>query len=48
MVGNSNECGHAVVCVVIGSGKSNVIGCEDGDWCIMIWFVIEGHSKFVS
>ena len=32
MVGNSNEYHDALVCIVIGSWKSNVIGSEDGDW----------------
>ena len=32
MVGNSNEHSDALVCVVISSGKSNVIGWEDGEW----------------
>ena len=28
----SKECSDALVCVVIGSEKSNVIGCEDDEW----------------
>ena len=48
-VGNSNECSDALVCAVIGGGKSNVIGCEDGDCgCITIRFVSEGRGRFVS
>ena len=30
-VGNSVECSEALVCVVIGHWKSNVIGSEDGE-----------------
>ena len=34
-VGNSNECHDALVCVVIGSLKNNVIGSEDGEWLLV-------------
>ena len=42
-VGNSNKCSDALVCVVIGSGKSNVIIVRivSDDWCITIQLVSE-------
>ena len=45
-VGNSYECSDALVCTVIGSWKSNLIG--SGDWSISIQFVSEGRSKVVA
>ena len=30
--GKSSEYGDALVCIVIGSWQSNVIGSEDGEW----------------
>ena len=31
-VGDSNQSSDALVCVMIGSWKSNVIGSKDGEW----------------
>ena len=31
-VGNPYECSDALVCIVIGSWKSNMVGSEDGQW----------------
>ena len=45
MVGNSIKCSDALVCIVVGSWKGNVIGSEDGDWCISVRFVSEGRSR---
>lgn len=34
-VGNSVECSYDLVCIVIGRGKSNVIGSEDCEWWLV-------------
>ena len=51
-VGNSNECSDALVFVVTERWKSNLVGCEDGEWWLVhydqIRLVSEGRSRFVT
>lgn len=45
MVGISNKCSDALVCIVIDSWKGNVIGGEGADYCGLILFLSEARSR---